>query len=46
MNLQLAFYMGFTEVYLIGMDFSYIIPEPQENWRCFVIGHRRPEPFS
>ena len=25
-NLQLAFYMGFTEVYLIGMDFSYAIP--------------------
>ena len=25
-NLQLAFYMGFTEVYLIGMDFSYTIP--------------------
>ena len=23
MNLQLAFYMGFTEVYLIGMDFDY-----------------------
>lgn len=27
LNLQLAFYMGFTEVYLIGMDFSYVIPE-------------------
>lgn len=26
-NLQLAYYFGFTEVYLIGMDFSYIIPE-------------------
>jgi hypothetical protein len=26
-NLQLAYYMGFTEVYLIGMDFSYHIPE-------------------
>lgn len=26
-NLQLAYYMGFTEVYLIGMDFDYIIPE-------------------
>lgn len=26
-NLQLAFFMGFTEVYLIGMDFDYIIPE-------------------
>jgi hypothetical protein len=25
-NLQLAFFMGFTEVYLIGMDFDYVIP--------------------
>ena len=25
-NLQLAFFMGFTEIYLIGMDFSYEIP--------------------
>ena len=25
-NLQLAFYLGFTEIYLIGMDFSYQIP--------------------
>jgi hypothetical protein len=27
MCLQLAFHMGFTEVYLIGMDFSYVIPK-------------------
>lgn len=26
-NLQLAYYMGFSEVILIGMDFSYSIPE-------------------
>ena len=26
-NLQLAYYLGFTEVYLIGMDFNYDIPE-------------------
>jgi hypothetical protein len=26
-NLQLAYYMGFTEVILIGMDFSYTIPD-------------------
>ena len=25
-NMQLAYYMGFTEVYLIGMDFHYVIP--------------------
>ncbi len=26
-NLQLAYYMGFSEVALIGMDFSYTIPD-------------------
>jgi hypothetical protein len=26
-NLQLAHYLGFTQVYLIGMDFHYVIPE-------------------
>lgn len=26
-NLQLAYFFGFTEVYLIGMDFSYDIPK-------------------
>jgi len=26
-NLQLAYYMGFKEVYLIGLDFSYEIPQ-------------------
>jgi hypothetical protein len=26
MCLQLAFHMGFNEVYLIGMDFNYVIP--------------------
>lgn len=30
MNLQLAYYMGFTEVILIGMDFSYTVPESSE----------------
>lgn len=29
-NLQLAYYMGFEEVYLIGMDFSYHIPDSAE----------------
>jgi hypothetical protein len=27
LNMQLAYYLGFTEVYLIGMDFSYQIRE-------------------
>ncbi len=26
-NLQLAYYFGFSKVYLIGMDFSYVIPK-------------------
>lgn len=26
-NLQLAYYFGFSEIYLIGMDFDYQIPE-------------------
>ena len=30
-NLQLAYFMGFTEVYLIGMDFSYIIPDTHKR---------------
>lgn len=29
-NLQLAYLMGFTEVVLIGMDFSYTIPDSAE----------------
>ncbi len=27
LNFQLAYHLGFTEVYLIGVDFSYTIPE-------------------
>ncbi len=30
-NLQLAYHMGFTEVVLIGMDFSYTIPDDAEQ---------------
>ena len=30
-NLQLAFFMGFTQVYLIGMDFDYVIPDSHER---------------
>jgi hypothetical protein len=30
MNLQLAFYFGFKDVYLIGMDFNYQIPDSAE----------------
>lgn len=30
-NLQLAYFMGFTEVYLIGMDFNYLIPDSHKR---------------
>lgn len=30
LNMQLAYYMGFTEVYLIGMDFSYTVRKTDE----------------
>lgn len=30
-NLQLAFFMGFTEVFLIGMDFDYTIPPTDQK---------------
>ena len=30
-NLQLAYFMGFAEVYLIGMDFSYVIPKSHKR---------------
>lgn len=30
-NLQLAFFMGFTEVFLIGMDFNYEIPSSHQR---------------
>jgi hypothetical protein len=30
-NLQLAYFMGFSEVYLIGMDFNYVIPQSHER---------------
>ncbi|VAV92907.1 FIG00855465: hypothetical protein [hydrothermal vent metagenome] len=29
-NLQLAYYMGFSEIVLIGMDFSYTVPDDAE----------------
>ncbi len=31
LNMQLAFYLGFSEVYLIGMDFSYVIRKSDEK---------------
>lgn len=30
-NLQLAFFMGFSEVFLIGMDFDYTIPDSADQ---------------
>lgn len=36
-NLQLAYYLGFSEIYLIGMDFSYAIPESAKLIKGAVI---------
>ena len=30
-NLQMAFFMGFSDVYLIGMDFDYVIPKEHKR---------------
>ena len=39
MNLQLAYYLGFTHVYLIGMDFSYKIRDVDEAKGLTLISH-------
>ena len=39
LNMQLAFYMGFSEVYLIGMDFSYNVRETDEKRGATLITH-------
>jgi hypothetical protein len=36
-NLQLAYYLGFSEIYLIGMDFSYTIPDSAKLIKGAVI---------
>lgn len=36
-NLQLAYYLGFKEVYLIGMDFNYVIPDSVKMIKGAVI---------
>lgn len=36
-NLQLAYYLGFSEIYLIGMDFNYTIPESVKKIKGAVI---------
>jgi hypothetical protein len=42
-NLQLAFHMGFKEVILIGMDFSYTIPDDAEQ-SGYQIRSQGPDP--
>ena len=34
MQLQMAYHLGFSEVYLVGMDFSYSLPESTEIDGC------------
>lgn len=38
-NMQLAFYMGFSEVYLLGMDFSYSKPSSHEQKGNHISSH-------
>ncbi|QIZ82667.1 Protein of unknown function DUF115 [Thalassovita gelatinovora] len=38
-NMQLAYYMGFSEVYLIGMDFSYSKPPSHEQSGNHIHSH-------
>jgi hypothetical protein len=45
-NLQLAYYMGFTEIVLIGMDFSYTVPDDaQVNGTLIVSTGHDPNHF-
>lgn len=52
LNLQLAFYMGCKEVYLIGVDFSYQIPGQSKTEKYSIISnqddpnHFHPEYFG
>jgi hypothetical protein len=43
-NLQLAYYLGFKEVYLIGMDFNYVIPETVKNVKGAVLESTEDDP--
>ncbi len=50
--MQLAYYMGFSEVYLIGFDHSYVIPSDAEMKGCVITSasddpnHFHPEYFG
>ncbi len=52
LNLQLAHYMGFDEVYIVGLDFSYQIPrnDPVSGWSITSQGddpnHFHPDYFG
>jgi len=43
-NLQLAYHLGFSEVYLIGMDFNYVIPDTVKNIKGAVIESTEDDP--
>lgn len=43
--LQLAFFMGFTSVYLIGMDHNFIIPDESKNKGQVLIDQGQPNHF-
>jgi hypothetical protein len=39
LSMQLAYYMGFTEVYLIGFDHSYEIPEDVKTYKTEILSN-------
>lgn len=43
MNIQLAYYLGIREVYLIGMDHDYKPPSPLDEQRGYVITSHSPD---
>ena len=52
LNMQLAYYLGFTKVYLIGMDFNYIIRDTDKTAGASIttddadVNHFHPEYFG
>jgi len=39
-QMQLAAHMGFTEIYLIGVDHSYVVPKEKDGYMCISEGEQ------
>lgn len=44
LNLQLAYFLGCTEIYLVGVDHSYRAKNPEDEQEGFTITARTPDP--